>query len=267
MAGIAERPRTALITGASSGIGYELAVVFARHGYRLVVVARGEARLNQLAQMLQARHGASVTVLACDLSRPSAPGEVLQGLAAASIEVDVLVNNAGFGMHGLFAQGDPDEQLRLLQVNMVAVTQLTRLLLPAMLARRDGKILNVASTAAFQPGPMMALYYASKAYVLSFAEALADELRGTGVTATVLCPGPTRTEFQERAKVANTKLMQGRIMTAVDVALAGYEGLARGKTLVIPGFRNKLLAFAVRLAPRALVTRAVRGYNNQRTAR
>ena len=264
--GIARRPGTALITGASSGIGYELALVFARNGYRLVVVARDRVRLDSLAQTLQTRHGASVVVLPHDLSRPSAPNDLMRDLANASVEVDVLVNNAGFGTHGPFAQSDMDAQLRMMQVNMAALTHLTRLVLPGMLARRAGKILNVASTAAFQPGPMMAVYYASKAYVLSFSEALANELAGTGVSVTALCPGPTKTEFQARANVGHTKMMSERIMTAVDVALAGYQGLMAGKTIVIPGARNKLIAFAVRLLPRALVRRAVRRIQDHRSA-
>ena len=256
--------KTALVTGASSGIGYELAKLFLDDGYRLVMVAQDAARLTAIAQDLAKRRAISVKVIAKDLALPSAPVDIVAELDRERIVVDVLVNNAGFGTYGPFADSDPDGQWRMMQVNMVALTSLTRLLLPGMLTRRAGRILNVASTAAFQPGPLMAVYYASKAYVLSFSEALANELRGSGVSVTVLCPGPTRTEFQRRAGVAHATFMRGRIMDARSVALSGYRGLMAGKTLVIPGVRNRLLTSAVRCVPRAWATRIVRSIQESR---
>ncbi len=191
--------------------------------------------------------------------------EVFEQLQRDHLRIDILVNNAGFGTHGLFVESNIDEQLRMMQLNISTLTHLTRLLLPSMVAQRNGKILNVASTAAFQPGPFMSVYYASKAYVLSFSEALANELRGTGVTVTALCPGPTRTEFQVRAKIGQTKLMNGRIMDAKSVAQIGYQALMQGRSVAIPGIRNNLLALAVRWLPRALVIRAVRSVQEQRS--
>jgi len=191
--------------------------------------------------------------------------EVFEQLQRDHLRIDILVNNAGFGTHGLFVESNIDEQLRMMQLNISTLTHLTRLLLPSMVAQRNGKILNVASTAAFQPGPFMSVYYASKAYVLSFSEALANELCGTGVTVTALCPGPTRTEFQVRAKIGQTKLMNGRIMDAKSVAQIGYQALMQGRSVAIPGIRNNLLALAVRWLPRALVIRAIRSIQEQRS--
>ena len=256
--------RWALITGASTGIGYEFTKLFARDGYGLVLVARDGERLAQVKAELEQRFHVAVRTVSKDLARPQAPEELFAELQRERIGVDVLVNNAGFGTHGLFAEADPASQLQMMQVNMVALTHLTRLVLPSMIARRSGKILNVASTAAFQPGPLMAVYYATKAYVLSFSEALANELQGTGVSVTVLCPGPTRTEFQRRAGVEETKLMAGQRMEANAVAVAGYRGLMAGTIVVIPGMRNRLLAFAVKHLPRPLVIRAVRKIQEKR---
>ena len=256
----------ALITGSSSGIGAELTSLFARDDYPLVLVARRAQRLEETAEALRRRHGIRVSVIAKDLSLPHAPEEIFSALQRAAVSVGVLVNNAGFGAHGPFAAGDVETELAQVQVNVTALTHLTRLFLPGMLERREGKILNVASTAAFQPGPLMAVYYASKAYVLSFSEALAHEVRGSGVAVTALCPGPTRTEFQARAGVGDTPLMRGRIMDARAVAEAGYAGLMRGRPLVIPGWRNRMLATLVRWLPRSVVADAVRSVQEQRRA-
>ena len=261
----AARSRTALITGASSGIGDALAKVFSREGYDLVLVARNAQKLAEVATELQRqRSDAMVTVMPTDLARPQASEELVGQLERDGITVDILVNNAGFGTHGSFAAADLCTQLEMVQVNVVALTHLTRLFLPGMVRRGGGKILNVASTAAFQPGPLMAVYYASKAYVLSFSEALANELQGTGVSVTALCPGPTRTAFQRRAGVEETSLMQGGMMEAEAVAQAGYRALMEGRPVIIPGARNRLLALAVKFLPRALVTRAVRAIQEQR---
>ena len=247
---MAER-QTALITGASSGIGADLARLFARDGYNLVLVARREAKLREL--------GVAATVIAADLTDPAAPRRIAGELRAKSIDVDVLVNNAGVGLTGAFAETDLRKELEMIQVNIVALTELTKLLLPGMVARRRGRILNVASTAAFQPGPLMAVYYATKAYVLSFSEAIAEELRETGVTVTALCPGPTETGFADAANVGATRLFtMTRPATSADVARAGYEAMQRGRRVVIPGAKNKLLAQSVRVSPRRLVTTIVR---------
>jgi len=251
--------KTALITGASSGIGYELAKCFARDGANLVLVARDEAKLAQIASELRSPT-VSVKVIAADLARPVAPSEILDATRAANIGVDYLVNNAGFGLGGSFAESDLQTELDMMQVNMVALVHLTRLYLPAMRLQGLGGVLNVASTAAFQPGPLMAIYYATKAFVLSFTEAIAEELRDTGVTATALCPGPTATGFQRRAKIERIRLVQSKIgvMTAQQVAEIGYRAFLEGKVVVIPGLLNKIGAQSVRISPRALVRKVSR---------
>lgn len=260
----APRGQTALITGASGGIGYELAVILAQEGFHVVLVARDGQKLTSLAKNLQQNYGITATVIAKDLSAAQAADDIARELERAAVRVDVLINNAGFGTHGFFAEADLSEQLNMIQVNIGALTRLSGLFLPGMIKRRSGKILNVASTAAFQPGPFMAVYYATKAYVLSFSEALANELQGTGISVTALCPGPTTTGFQQRAGVGHTKLMQGRIADAKSVALAGYRAMMQGRSLIIPGFRNRLLAFAIRLMPRKCVVSAVRRIQEQR---
>ncbi len=257
--------RTAVITGAWSGIGRELGFLFARDGYDLVLVARSGAKLAELAEQLKRQHGTSVWVLAKDLSNPAAPDEIYSELAARSVTVDVLVNNAGFGTRGPFWETSLAAELEMMHVNMVALTHLTKLFLKGMLDRRSGKILNVASTAGFQPGPLMAVYYATKAYVLSFTEALSNELKGFGVSVTALCPGPTETGFSQRAGMGDSRLFRGGTMDARTVAQIGYRALMQGKPVVIPGLRNRLLAFSVRLAPRAAVTRITRRLQETRT--
>jgi uncharacterized protein len=250
--------KTALITGASSGIGYELALLLARDGFDCILVARGHDKLNELAARLESEFRVKTLVLPKDLSKPTAVDEIHEEVSAASMQVDVLVNNAGFPVFGLFTDTDVHAELEMLQVNVVALTQLTKLYLKGMIARRYGRVLNLASTAAFLPGPLMAVYYASKAYVLSFSEALANELRGTGVTVTALSPGPTRTGFQKRGQLEDSRLVQGQIADARSVALAGYRGLMAGKAIVIPGFTNKLIPWIVRVSPRSMVPRVVR---------
>ena len=250
--------KTALITGASGGIGYELALLLARDRYDCILVARSRDKLSALATRLESDFGIRTLVLAKDLSKPSAVDEIYEEVTAAAMKVDVLVNNAGFPVFGLFSETELETELEMLQVNVVALTQLTKLFLKGMVERRYGRILNLASTAAFEPGPLMAVYYASKAYVLSFSEALANELRGTGVAVTALCPGPTRTGFQKRGVMEDSRLVQGQIADAESVALTGYKGLIAGKTIVIPGFTNKLIPWIVRVSPRGVVTRVVR---------
>ncbi|HEX3558308.1 MAG TPA: SDR family oxidoreductase [Pyrinomonadaceae bacterium] len=256
---------TALVTGASGGIGAELARLFAADGHRLVLVARSRDKLSALAEELGGRQGVSARVLAADLSRTEAPREIFDALQASGVAVDVLVNNAGIGSYGLFAETDLKSELDLLQININALTHLSKLFLPQMIARRRGYILNVGSTAGFQPGPLMAVYYASKAYVLSFSEALANETEGTGVGVTVLCPGPTETGFVAAAGMEESKLFDRGAMTAHDVAEAGYRGMLEGKTIVIPGLRNAFVARAVGLMPRRMVTKVVRGIQERRS--
>lgn len=250
--------RRALVTGASSGIGRDLAVLLAQDGFDLVLTARDERALQALADECRAEHRVAADVIAADLADPASPQRILERAGA----VDVLVNNAGFGMHGPFAESDVTSQLQLLQVNVVALTHLTRLFLPAMIQRGWGRVLNVASTAAFVPGPYMSTYYASKAYVLSHSIALTRELRGKGVTVTALCPGPTRTAFQQRAGMERAKLFRVKVMESMPVARAGYQGMLRGQTIVIPGLPNKLSAFASRFLPRTVLAK-VAGYLNQ----
>ncbi|HXO21376.1 MAG TPA: SDR family oxidoreductase, partial [Thermoanaerobaculia bacterium] len=253
----------ALVTGASSGIGREIARVLAANGFDLVLVARSGGPLQDLARELQGKHGGGARVIVKDLAVPTAPAEIAAELDR--IAIDVLVNNAGFATYGPFAETDLAAELKEMQLNVVALTHLTKLFLPAMLARRWGRILNVASTAAFQPGPLMAVYYATKAYVLSFSEAIAEELSGSGVTVTALCPGPTESGFQDRADMHDSKLFAGKkIMDAATVARAAYDGLMAGKRIVIPGWRNRLLAESVRVTPRRLVTAVVRKMQERR---
>ena len=247
--------QTALITGASVGIGRELAKLFAQDGYNLALVARNRPRLAQFADELQRQFGVSAKAFPVDLTSASAPQFVFDQLARENVSVDVLVNNAGYGKLGAFSEVSLEESLGQIQLNITALTHLTRLFLEPMLQRKSGKILNVASTAGFQPGPLMAVYYATKAYVISFSEALASELKGTGVTVTCLCPGATDTEFQKRAGTEETLLFRGlRPMNAKTVARDGYRALMKGKPLVISGLRNWLLAQSLRVSPRRVVT-------------
>src|SRR6266699_6085456 len=249
------KQKTALITGASIGIGRELAKLFAQDGYALVLVARNGPRLSEFADELQRQFGIAAKPIPLDLTSPAAPQFLFDQLTREGIQVDVLVNNAGYGKLGAFADVALEEQLGQVQLNITALTHLTKLFLGPMLERKSGKILNVASTAGFQPGPLMAVYYATKAYVISFSEALANELKGTGVTVTCLCPGATDTGFQGRAGTEQTVLFRKmRPMDAGTVARDGYRGLMAGKILVISGLRNRLLAESIRLAPRKLVT-------------
>jgi short-subunit dehydrogenase len=262
---MSEAKMTALVTGASGGIGEELARLFAADGHDLVLVARSRDKLARLAAELGEKHKVAARVLAADLARPEAPREIFEELSGAGLSVDALVNNAGFGSYGLFAETELKSELELLQVNVVALTHLSKLFLPSMLARRRGFVMNVASTAAFQPGPLMAVYYASKAYVLSLSEALANECEGTGVIVSALCPGPTETGFVAAAGMEQSKLFDRGAMTAREVAEAGYRGMLAGKTLVIPGLRNALVARAVGMMPRKTVTKVVRGIQERKS--
>jgi short-subunit dehydrogenase len=245
---------TALVTGASSGIGYQLAKLLARDHRNLVLVARGEEKLSQVAAELRDL-GVQVNAVALDLADPLAPQLLFDQLRRENIRVEILINNAGYATFGKFAEIPEEELLGQIHLNILALTRLTKLFLAPMIERGSGRVMNVASTAAFQPGPLMAVYYASKAYVLSFSEALANELRETGVTVTCFCPGATDTNFQKRAGMEDSRLFKKiGAMDAATVARDGYRGLFSGKPLVISGFRNWLTAESVRFAPRRLVT-------------
>lgn len=250
--------KVALITGASGGIGLELAKLFAKDGYDLVLVARSEGKLRDLAGELKQHYGASSTIITKDLSKPGAAREVVDEIHAKSIKIEFLVNNAGYGVFGEFKNTDLEKELDMIQLNITALTELTKLLVGPMVERKSGRILNVASTAAFQPGPLMAVYYATKAYVLSFSEAIARELQGSGVTVTALCPGPTESGFQSVAKMDASKLFKGKkLPSSANVALSGYEAMMKGKTVQIAGTANWILAQSVRFAPRRAVTALV----------
>jgi short-subunit dehydrogenase len=244
----------ALVTGASSGIGADLARELARDGYDLIVTGRRVEPMETLAEELKA-HGASTIVIAADLSQAGAAARLIEEIESQRVTIDVLINNAGVGAHGRFDQADPVRIGEMLQVNIVALTELTRLLLPGMIDRRSGRVMLVASTASFQPGPQMAVYCASKAYVLSFGEAIAYELRGTGVTVTTLCPGATATNFSKVADTERMPLFKSSltpVMSSAEVARIGYQGLKAGRRVVITGLLNKIVAITGRLAPRAV---------------
>jgi short-subunit dehydrogenase len=244
---------TALITGASSGIGLELARVFAAEGVDVVLAARSEDKLQALAQELVDAHKVAAEVIAGDLSVVGAAQELYDAVKERGLTVDYLVNNAGFGVYGEFAETAWADEAAMLNVNIVALTHLTKLFVPYFVERGSGRILNVASTASFQPGPLMAAYFASKAYVLSFSEAVANELKGTGVTVTALCPGATATGFQSAAGAAGSRLFETRTLpTGADVATYGYKVMMRGKRVAVHGVLNRILAQSNRFAPRRL---------------
>src|SRR4029079_3848705 len=266
MASNQKQKMTALITGGSTGIGLGLAREFASHGHDLVIVARNADRLDQAAGALEGKYGVKVTAIPSDLSVDGAAQRLYDAVVSEGIQIDYLVNNAGFGLAGEFADTDIDRELDMIQLNVAAVVHMTKLFMPPMMRRKKGRIMNVASTAAFYPGPLMSIYYASKAFVLSFAEAIAEELSGSGVTMTCLCPGPTETEFAEIAGTAKTRLFtQMAVKGADEVARLGYKAMMKGERVVVPGVRNKLLVQAERAAPRTLVTKIVRKIQESRT--
>jgi short-subunit dehydrogenase len=250
----------ALITGATAGIGYELAKVFAAEHFNVVLVARDEVRLKNVAAELRTAHKIEAVVLSKDLSNSSAPREIFDALGDTA--VSVLVNNAGFGSQGAFAEEKPEFSLKMMHVNMDALVQLTHLFVQPMLRRRSGRILNVGSTAGFQPGPFTNIYYATKAFVFSFSVALAEELAGSGITVTTLCPGFTKTEFHERAGMQRSS-RSFPMMSAQEVARIAYQGLMNGKRIVIPGWRNKITAAVSRRLPVSFTAKIVRRMNGR----
>ncbi|MEI6196218.1 MAG: SDR family oxidoreductase [Verrucomicrobiota bacterium] len=252
---------TVLITGASSGIGLELAKCFAADGSRLILIARNTEALESLAKELRQSHQIEVRVLTADLSLSETPKRIFAELSAQKIAVDVLVNNAGFGANGAFAEIPLSRQLEMLQVNITALTELTRLFLPGMISRRRGGILNVGSVAGFQPGPGMMVYYATKAFVLSFTEALAEELQGSGLNVSVLCPGPTESNFGNVARGKKVRHVKTSKMTSAAVAVYGHRAFRQGKITAVPGWQNKVFVFLNRILPRVLPRKIVKTYN------
>jgi len=256
-----QNSETVLITGASSGIGLELARCFAADKCRLVLVARNTKALQSLADELRHEHGIQPIVLTADLSRPETPAGVFSELQQDGVALDVLVNNAGFGAHGAFAGLPLQRQLEMIQVNVAALTELSGLFLPGMIGRKRGGVLNVGSVAGFVSGPGMAVYFATKAYVLSFSEALAEELAGTGLTVTALCPGPTATNFGNVARGPNERQFKAPKMTAAAVARCGHRAFRRGQVLCVPGVQNRLLIFLMRITPRSFQWKIVKSLN------
>jgi hypothetical protein len=242
-----------LITGGSAGIGAALAGVFAEHGHDVILVSRNREKLEACGREIQRKFPVEVTCVAEDLADPGGPARLDRAVRDLGLEVHNLVNNAGVGLYGKFVTTDLDTELRMIQLNVTSVLELIKRFLPPMVDRRNGRILNVASTAAFVPGPWMSTYYATKAFVLSFSEAIDYELKPNGISVTTLCPGPTESEFKVRAGSQRSRLFEAFVMDAPRVARAGYDGMMKGKPLVIPGLRNKLIPIAARLTPRPLM--------------
>jgi short-subunit dehydrogenase len=251
--------KTALITGASGGIGYELALIHAARSGNLVLVARSEGKLQDLKTTLESKHPISVHIICKDLSLPQAAQEVFDEVKSRGITVDYLVNNAGFGDFGMFSETSWAKEEQMINLNITSLTLLTKLFIRDMMERGGGKIMNLASVAAFLPGPTMAVYYATKAYVLSFSQAVYNEVKDTGITVTTLCPGPTVSGFQEAAGLENSSLFNNKgLPTSREVAEYGYTAMLKGKTVAVHGLRNRLLVFAARFVPRSLLVKSVR---------
>ncbi len=257
--------KTALITGATFGIGYELAKIFARENHNLILVARNLEKLNQIKSELL-KPGIFIYTIQKDLTSPNSPVELYNEVKQNNFQVDILINNAGFGLLEPFVELDLKSQLDMIQLNITSLVHLTHLFLPEMIQRKNGKIMNVASTAAFQPGPNIAIYYATKAFVLSFSEVLNAELKGTGVSVSALCPGPTKTEFQKRATMANINLERTKLipyMSAGKVARIGYNGLMKNKRVIIPGLMNKTGAILVKFLPKSIILAVLKKFNTR----
>lgn len=252
---------TALITGASAGLGREFVELCAADGHNVVLVARRKDRLEQAAETVRSVHGVMARVIAADLSDPATPQAIFEELSGDGVAVDYLVNNAGFGSNGAFVEMPRDRELSMIEVNVSALTALCHLFLPGMIERKHGRILNVGSTAGFQAGPFMATYYASKAYVNHFSEALWHEVKDHGVTVTVSCPGATATEFAEVSGNDKSKLFAGSVADAQTVAREAYEAMMSGRRMIVHGFKNKMLVQSLRLSPRGVVQKIARGLN------
>ena len=247
-----------LITGASSGIGYEFAHIFAREKYNLILVARSQEKLLELQKELEKTYGVTVRSIVSDLAAPEAAEHIFDQVKSLNVSIDILVNNAGFGLFGEFAKTDWAREEEMIQVNILSLTRLAKFFIPEMIEKKRGKILNVASTAAFFPGPLMAVYYATKAYVLSFSEALNSELEGTGVKVSALCPGPTASHFQQTAAADGVRTFAGSLPTAREVAEFGFKALMAGKSVAIHGMKNKLLIWFSRFLPRKTLVSQVK---------
>ena len=260
---IGSKERYALVTGASSGIGYEIARLLGEEGKNQVVVARSQDKLEALKAEIESKHGTIVRVLPKDLSHPEAPPEIFSQLEKEGIEVDLLVNNAGFGVYGKFYETDLRQELALIQVNLVALVHLTKLFLKGMVENRSGRILNVASLCSFMPGPLESVYCGSKAGVMNFSEALANELKGTGVSVTCLCPGLAKTQFHPRAHMMDTKVGRRKMMDAGAVARDGLEALRKGKVTTVPGLQYKMGPVLARVIPRSMMASIVRSQHER----
>jgi hypothetical protein len=251
--------KTALITGASGGIGYELAKMHAKNRENLVLIARSQDKLQNIKQELESSYKTDVQILVKDLSQKNAPEEIFDDLQKSKIHITYLINNAGLGDFGYFHESDWEKQSKMIDLNMHSLTHLTRLFLPSMVKKKYGRIMNVASTASFQPGPLMSVYYATKHYVLAFSEAISNELKGTGVTVTALCPGPTKSGFQDAAELNGSKLFKNlSVASSEDVARYGYNAMKSGKTVAVHGFINRLMARSVSMVPRPIARNMVR---------
>ena len=259
--------KTVLITGATQGIGFELSKLFAKDGYHLVLVARNEQKLNEIRQTFKTDYDAEVRIIVKDLSKADSAQEIFEQLKLENIIINILINNAGFGHFGRFAETDWDVEQRMIQLNITTLTQLTKLFLPDMMALNQGAIMNVASTAAFMPGPLMAVYYATKAFVFSFSQALSNELKDTNITVNTLCPGATETQFARVAEMDESKLFSNPFMSVMDaktVARMGYKDLMNGKDLTVTGVINKMLVRSVRVSPRKMVMNITRWLMDKR---
>jgi short-subunit dehydrogenase len=255
---IGHKDRYALVTGATSGIGYELVKLLAKDGKNLIIVARDKKRLEEVKTEIENEYRTRVKLLPKDLSDPKAPVEIFSELEKEDINVDVLVNNAGFVVYGLFSETDLQKELKMIQLYVSTLTHMTKLFLKKMLENKSGWILNVSSGMALLSVPVLSVYSASKAYTLHFSEALANELHGTGVSVTCLCPPQTETEIFRRAKIENTKLARSKKMGAATVAEAGYIALKKGKVIVTPGLKSQLLPIVIRILPRSVLTKMAR---------
>ena len=248
--------KIALVTGAASGLGYEFALLLAHDNYNIIMVDIDKEKLEKAKENIQSQNDIDIKILVKDLSKPNVANEIFKDLDEP---VDILINNAGFGLFGFFAKTKWKRESDMLNLHINTTTQLTKLALKSMIKRGNGKILNVSSLAAFQPGPFMSIYYASKAYLLSFSQAIANELKGSGISVTVLCPGPTRTRFQEVVSAHSSKnKIKFNMASAKGVALCGYDAMMKGKTIAVPGVFNKFLAFLPRIVSRNMATTIVR---------
>jgi short-subunit dehydrogenase len=247
--------KTALITGASTGLGADFAQILASRRFNLILVARNEERLTEIANSLTKKHNITCHVIRSDLAESGSAQKLFDEVSSRKLSVDILINNAGYGLWGPFAESKFKEMAGMIQLNINTLTELTRLFLPNMVAQKSGHILNVASTAAFQPGPWMAVYYASKAYVLSFSEALAEEIKGTGVSVTTLCPGPTKTEFFDRARMGNSRMKRMLFANSMACAQTGIDGMFQQRAVVVDGVMNWFFTLTARVLPRATMRR------------